>query len=202
VLSARGGRRRTHAPEARDAVPPLRCHVLEQPTADPLASAGVASRAGFEPLPGGAASCWSLRELRFLALLQALETLHARRYPRSKGVTFRTRIQRPVDNMPRQLRHLVPSRFVPLVVDTRNYVTHWDAKLGGRAAKRQELFNVTEGAKILFECATPRALGFSQTGVWQLMRQNPRRWGNLQLSFDSLSSADGRREMSRNRLRA
>jgi hypothetical protein len=51
--------------------------------------------------------------------------------------------------------------FINKVVDTRNYMTHYDLNLKGRSAEGKELFIVTEKLRILIEMCLMKEIGFS-----------------------------------------
>ncbi len=126
-------------------------------------------------------------EFRFLALIQALETYHARRYRhRGKEPPLAYRLDALVDALPKGIKAHVPSHYVELTRDTRNYFTHWAPRLEGRAAKGVQLFALTEAAKLLLEFTLLLELGFTKTQVKRLAEQNPRIVRDIQRSFLSL----------------
>jgi len=51
--------------------------------------------------------------------------------------------------------------FINKVVNTRNYLTHYDVELKGKSAKRKELFVITEKLRILTEMCLMKELGLS-----------------------------------------
>ena len=124
-------------------------------------------------------------EFRFLALAQALEALHARLHPGTQA-SLRQRLDALIQDLPHGVRQHVPPRFLAAMVDTRNYLTHWDRKKEAKALQGDDLFALTEGAKLLLELTMMTTLGFPKRRVEQLVLSNQRLVRNIQLSFQSL----------------
>lgn len=115
-------------------------------------------------------------DLRFLVFAQAAEAYDARRRPGTKKdpIVFKTRIETLVARMPRELRRMIPSGFAEEVRDTRNFGTHRDARNRKRAATGVRLLALSELVKFVFDIATLRELGFSQSEIVQFFNRNNR----------------------------
>jgi len=58
------------------------------------------------------------------------------------------------------------------VIDTRNYLTHYDEKLKDKAATGQKLFRLTLKLKMLLEIAFLKELGLEKEGIKSLIERN------------------------------
>jgi len=70
------------------------------------------------------------------------------------------------------------SEFVNDVVDTRNYLTHYDPKLKDRAATGHRLFTLTRKLRILLEACLLEELGFARDEIRGLF-QKSRKYADL-----------------------
>lgn len=61
--------------------------------------------------------------------------------------------------------------FISTVIDTRNYLTHYDPELKQKAADPITLFDITERLKILVECCLLRELGFSEKWIVERIKE-------------------------------
>lgn len=64
--------------------------------------------------------------------------------------------------------------FIEKVVDTRNYLTHYDKELKERAAKEKDLYRLTQKLKICLEICLLTELGFSSEKIKALFSRNRR----------------------------
>jgi len=62
--------------------------------------------------------------------------------------------------------------FIELAINTRNYLTHYDEKLEGKAAREKELFFLTENLKTLLEVCLLTELGFNIDETVKLFEEN------------------------------
>jgi len=71
---------------------------------------------------------------------------------------------------------LIPDRkrFARDVADTRNYLTHYDETLRGKAKQGKELYKITEQLKFLLEVCFLYELGLSEEKIKQLVERNQR----------------------------
>lgn len=153
---------------------------------------------------------------RFLALTQAIETLHRRnsdetvmseaefgeicvaiiqactedkrewlkvRMTYANELPLRERIRQVIDPFGPYFG-AKPKRkaFIGKVVDTRNYLTHYDEKLSDRAAKGEELWNLCKTLEGLFQLHLLQIVGFDEVQIGNLVKgnQNLRRWLDIQ----------------------
>lgn len=63
-------------------------------------------------------------------------------------------------------------KFAGQVVDTRNYLTHYDPELKNRAASGTELSKITEKLKIVLQICLIRELGLNESTIRFLLMKN------------------------------
>ena len=61
--------------------------------------------------------------------------------------------------------------FIDKAVVTRNYLTHYDARLETRAAKGQDLWKLTKGLEVLFQLHLLQFIGFNSDSVDQFLQR-------------------------------
>jgi hypothetical protein len=71
--------------------------------------------------------------------------------------------------------------FVNKVVDTRNYLTHFDPDLQNKAAEGEELYDLTQKLKTLLEICLLEELGLSLDEIRMMTSKNRRYWYVFQL---------------------
>lgn len=59
--------------------------------------------------------------------------------------------------------------FIKKVVDTRNYLTHYDQSLEGQAARGEELYHLTQRLKMVLQTCLLRELGFPPEKIEELL---------------------------------
>ena len=64
--------------------------------------------------------------------------------------------------------------FIQKVLDTRNYLTHYDANIKGRAAEMESLYFITQKLKIIMRAQLIIQLGFSVEETDKLLSKNRR----------------------------
>jgi hypothetical protein len=86
--------------------------------------------------------------------------------------TLRTRLKEFFDEYQENLSEFIENKnaFIGEVVDTRNYLTHYDKK--GKAAIGEELFPIIQKLKILLEICLLIELGFSSEKIKKLFSRN------------------------------
>ena len=61
--------------------------------------------------------------------------------------------------------------FIAKVVDTRNYLTHYDKSLEGQTAEGQDLWELTKALEALFLLHLLRSIGFDNEGIDQVLQR-------------------------------
>jgi len=115
-------------------------------------------------------------EGRFLNMAHAAETYHRRRrQPSSKEVALRTRLGDLLDETGEAVDPLIPNKkdFVDKVADTRNYLTHYDPKKERKAAKKLELYKLTETLSYVVRVCLLTESGISTKRCAELLSKNP-----------------------------
>lgn len=132
----------------------------------------------YHPLPS---------EVKNICLAQALEAFHASRFtfkgrnkrkfaPHQKG-TFMARIRHLVRRHWASLQDLIPSAkgFAEAVRDNRNFYTHHDPKLAGRALSGAALIRLNEKMQLLFQMCVLTEMGIQPDRFsrlrWQLAQK-------------------------------
>jgi len=115
---------------------------------------------------------------RFLSMARAVEAYHRMRY--SRRSCFQNRLAQICEAHAPLLSSLKvrAESFVQSVVQTRNYLTHLDAKLQKHAARGEELHRLGLNLKILLEACLLTEIGFSEDEMMRLFKRN-RRYGQL-----------------------
>lgn len=62
--------------------------------------------------------------------------------------------------------------FINKVVNTRHYLTHYDARLKDKSAEGMELYHLTEKLRIVLEISLLKELGFSLGDIENLFSQS------------------------------
>jgi hypothetical protein len=88
----------------------------------------------------------------------------------SNELNLRKRIKHILDGHPQTVDSVVGSgkdrtNFVKKVIDTRNYRTHFDESLEGRAARGKELHRINEKLKELIEMCLLAEIGFEDDEI-------------------------------------
>jgi hypothetical protein len=119
-------------------------------------------------------------EVRFLTFAQALETYDHRRRPRAGTIHLSRRI-RDVLSMCRTVsRRIVGPHeadldaFIKGLVDSRNYYTHYDPKLDGKAAEGVSLYLLTLQLRAIIEMSLLRELGFPARSINAILERGQR----------------------------
>jgi hypothetical protein len=115
-------------------------------------------------------------EGRFLNMVHAAETYHRRCYKEhGKGPVLRKRMTDLLVKTGVAVDPLVQSRkdFVDKVVDTRNYLTHYDPKKEKKAAKKIELYKLTETLSYIVQVCLLIEAGISARRCADLLVENP-----------------------------
>ncbi len=110
---------------------------------------------------------------RFLAFVQALEAYSSRKGG-GRPIKLRAVVESAVASLPRKLRRHVPEEFVGVVVDTRNFLTHYNPAKQERAAHGEQLHRLTRATKLIFEIMMLSDLGFQQRQIERLFERNGR----------------------------
>jgi hypothetical protein len=118
-------------------------------------------------------------EGRFLNMVHATETYHRRRnQERGKGPALRTRMTDLLADIGKAVEPLIPNEkdFVDKVVDTRNYLTHYDPKKEEKAASGNELYRLTETLSYVVKVCLLRESGISTERCAELLFKNLDFW--------------------------
>jgi hypothetical protein len=69
-------------------------------------------------------------------------------------------------------KNFIKSNFVSKVCDTRNYLKHYDQTLKEKAAKDEELYELTEDLRIILEICLLEELGFTLQDINKMFYNN------------------------------
>jgi ApeA N-terminal domain 1 len=110
------------------------------------------------------------------AILQSVPEKHQewvkQKLQHSNEVSLRRRLNMLVDEHLSVLsEHIKKRDFVNDVVNTRNYLTHYDKSLENKAAKMLQLFCLCEKLKTLIEVCLLSELGFSREKIKSMMQK-------------------------------
>jgi hypothetical protein len=72
------------------------------------------------------------------------------------------------------LEDVLPRKFVGITADTRNYLTHYDDSLKGRALEGADLYRISEVLIFFLQACFLHELGFSSERIASLLRRNRR----------------------------
>ncbi len=92
----------------------------------------------------------------------------------SNEPTMRQRMERVFDHAGPQAQSLVRHDFAKVVADTRNYLTHYDARLKDKAAKGESLYWLSIEVFTLLQLCLLQDLGVEEMEAWRLLRQTHR----------------------------
>ena len=99
-------------------------------------------------------------------------------------LTLRHRIKKLIVPFEKYIGGDREPRLIDYIVDTRNYLTHYDSKSESKAAKGEDLYNLGIKLELLFELHFLDLMGFSQDEIDSIVANNPiLQWkGSLTLS--------------------
>lgn len=105
--------------------------------------------------------------------------------------SLRKRLQDLIRQSGDTIEFLIPDsrRFILLLTDTRNYQTHYNPDLAGRAATGYALYWLVEQARFLLEVRLLFELGFTPEQIRLLVARN-KRYGQLRQRLLELQRAD------------
>lgn len=85
--------------------------------------------------------------------------------------SLRSRIKYLCDMFSTTVKTLIPDTryFINKVVDTRNYMTHYDLNLKDKRAEGKELFIITEKLRIMIEMCLMKEIGFNLDEISNLI---------------------------------
>lgn len=115
-------------------------------------------------------------EGRFLNMIHAVETYHRRCYKEhGRGPFLRKRLDDLLAKTGDAINPLVQSKkdFVDKVMDTRNYLTHYDPKKEKKAAKKLELYKLTETLSYVVQVCLLIEIGMTARRCADLLVDNP-----------------------------
>lgn len=114
-------------------------------------------------------------EERIASILNTTPLVH-REWLRDKLVysnepNLRKRLKILCNMFPTTVKALIPARklFINKVVDTRNYMTHYDLALKNKAANQKELFLITEELRVIVEMCLLHEVGFNTDEINSLI---------------------------------
>jgi hypothetical protein len=84
--------------------------------------------------------------------------------------TLKQRLSQLLEFAGPELTNYIRPRFVKIVGDTRNFLTHYDARLALVAAAGEDLWRLTQETMALVEYCLFRELGFSSTETFELCK--------------------------------
>jgi len=92
----------------------------------------------------------------------------------SNEPSLRRRIKELINTADEVVSPLIPDRksFIQKIVDTRNFLTHYDPSLRDRAARGAELYQYTQTLSFLVQMCFLRELGLSSQRCVELFRRN------------------------------
>lgn len=84
---------------------------------------------------------------------------------------LRERLKDLSDTFHVTIKNLIPDRkyFINKVIDTRNYMTHYDEDLKEKSAKEIELFIITEQLRSIVEMCLMKEIGFNSKEIDNLI---------------------------------
>lgn len=92
----------------------------------------------------------------------------------SNEPTLRRRLKEILDNYPKIVNKFIRDKesFIQKVVDTRNYLIHYDAILKERSVETEEIYHVAQKLKILLEACLLTEIGFGLDEIKKLFSRN------------------------------
>jgi hypothetical protein len=133
-------------------------------------------------------------EVRFLTFVQAIETYDHRRRPRSGKIHLARRVRDVLGGCRTVSKRVVGpgdaslDAFIKLLVDSRNYYTHYDPALDGKAAEGVSLYLLTLQLQAIIEMSLLRELGFPARAIDEILERT-QRYAEIE-HFRSLASSD------------
>ncbi|MDD2776246.1 MAG: hypothetical protein PHU06_09840 [Gallionella sp.] len=106
----------------------------------------------------------------FLSLAQGIEVLH-RRTTKEK-LTFSQRVQSMIKPFQSYDCYRNSEGFIQRIVDTRNYLTHYNEKLADKAAKGVELWELHQQLEALFQLHFLRLIGLEEELIHKLVSES------------------------------
>jgi hypothetical protein len=90
--------------------------------------------------------------------------------------SLRKRLEAIVDSCGNILNVIIPDKgtFIEDVYNTRNFLTHYDKSLEGKAKKGDELYKRTQQLKFLIEVCLLKEMGISNGDIAKLVSRNQR----------------------------
>jgi ApeA N-terminal domain 1 len=92
----------------------------------------------------------------------------------SNEVRLRARLRKLLETVSDALEDVLPRKFVGITADTRNYLTHYDDSLKGRALEGADLYRISEVLIFFLQACFLHELGFSSERIASLLRRNRR----------------------------
>jgi hypothetical protein len=111
---------------------------------------------------------------QFLSIIQGLETYH-RRKTQDNDRKLRERLEEIVNKNFVTVADLIVednSKFIDDLVNTRNYLTHYNPKKKEKAAKDEDLVKLTGRAKLFLESSLLNELGFGIDEIKTIIQKN------------------------------
>lgn len=117
---------------------------------------------------------------RFSNLVQALESYH--RGASNQDIPLRSRLDSLTQDYERVIGRTLPRRqdFVQKVLDTRNYLTHYDPRKKPRAVQGADLHFFSLSLQHLVEMSLLQELGFDEPWIGRIITRDRRRSGWLE----------------------
>ncbi len=110
----------------------------------------------------------------FLSFTQALESYH--RIKNKKELILKKRLECLFELTATIVKPLIhdldPDSFVEQIKDTRNYLTHYDDSLKGKALKGDNLFRTNQKLSFMLQAIFLYELGYTKEKVQQIMNKN------------------------------
>lgn len=119
-------------------------------------------------------------EVRFLTFAQAIETYDSRRRRASGRKNLADRMRDVLGEHKTVSKRIVGGResdldtFVSAFLDSRNYYTHYETRLEGRAAKGIQLYLLTVQLRAIIEMSLLRELGFPARAINEILERSQR----------------------------
>jgi hypothetical protein len=121
-------------------------------------------------------------EPEFLSIIQAMESYHRRIY--GKTLSLRKRLEETWQKYADVMDRLIDdhNQFIDDLVNTRNYLTHYDKKKRAKAKHGRELFVLTQKVRSMLQACLLTELGLSMEMIKCLMPRSRHYRLSLELS--------------------
>ena len=106
-------------------------------------------------------------------------------------LTLRNRIKKLIAPFERYIGGEREPQLIDYIVNTRNYLTHYDSDLELKAAKGEDLYNLGLKLELLFELHFLDLMGFSQEEIDSIVINNRKLQWKISLTFSGAGAENG-----------